>query len=91
MVSWVILSGFDLAEDLNLPKPTNVHAPPDASVPNGDRGVSVVNNIVESADHKQLSYASFFFNLTGIDFSADGVLLLKKVSQLHKLHRVFLI
>jgi hypothetical protein len=91
IVSWVILSGFDLLEDLSLPKPTNVHALPNASVPNGDRGFNVLNNIVESADHKQLSYASFFFNLTGIDFSADGVLLLKKVSQLHKLHRVFLI
>jgi len=90
IVSWVVLSGFDLLEDLNLPKPTNVHALPDASVPNGDGGFNVLNNIVESADHKQ-PYASFFFNLAGIDFSADGVLLFKKVSQLHKLYRVFLI
>jgi hypothetical protein len=90
VVSWVILSGFDLVEDLEFPKPIQVHALPDASLPKADRGPNTLNNIVESADHRQPSYA-WFFNLSAVNSSVDGVIPFKKVSRLHKLNRVFLI
>ena len=90
IVSWVILSGFDLVEDLELANPIEVHALPDDSLPNAAPRLNGLNNIVESADHKPPSYV-WFFNLIVVDSSVDGILVFKKVFPLHILHRVFLI
>jgi hypothetical protein len=90
IVSWVILSGFDLVEDLELPKRIEIRALPDASLPIGAPGLHALNNIVESADHKPESYACLL-DLHTVDSSAGGIVVFKKVSRLHKLHRVYLI
>lgn len=90
--SWVILSGFDLLEDLDSPSRFSVH-PANACnslLPYLGSGVNIVNNIVESADHAQRSYAGLF-GFPSIHLSADIALFFKRTSRLHKLHRVFLI
>ena len=88
--SWIVLAGFDLLEDLDVPLQTRVHSPFDGSVPNVASGADIVNNIVESADHIQPFYAGLF-GFPSVH-SADGAALsFKKASRLHKLHRVFLI
>lgn len=90
IVSWVILSGLDLVEDLGLPSPVEVHALPASSLPNAALHLNALNNIVESADHRQFSYACLF-DLETVDLSVGGVVVFKKVFRLHKLHRIFLI
>jgi hypothetical protein len=90
IVSWVILSGFDLVEDLKLPRPAEVHTLPDSAQSNGIPHLIALNNIVESADHRQASYTCFF-DLETVDLSSGRVVVFRKVFQLHKVHRVFLI
>jgi hypothetical protein len=88
VVSWVILSGFDLLEDLDVPIQVGVHSPIEGSLPNLGQRVDLVNNIVESADRTRLIDAELF-ELPGVDSSVDRALSFKKVFQLHKLHRVY--
>jgi len=90
IVSWVILSGFDLLEDLDVPSPAGVHSPLEGSLPSVGRGVDIVNNILESGDHARLSCAGPF-ELPAVDLPVDAPTVSKKVSKIHKIHRVFLI
>lgn len=88
--SWVILSGLDLLEDLDVQLDAGVHSPFEGSLPNVGSGLNIVNNIVESADHIQPFYAELF-EFLAVHLSDDTALSFKKASRIHKLHRVFLI
>ena len=88
--SWVILSGFDLLEDLDESLDPGAQSSRACRVPHGASGTNVANNIVESADRVQPFYTGLF-DLPSVHASADLDLSFKKASQLHKLHRVFLI
>jgi hypothetical protein len=90
--SWVILSGFDLLEDLDSPSQFSVQSANscDGPLPNVGSGVNIVNNIVESAHHRQPSYPGLF-DSPSVHSSVDTALSFKKASRLHKLHCVFLI
>ena len=88
--SWIVLAGFDLLEDLDVPLQTRVHSPFDGSLPNVSSGANIVNNIVESADHIQPSYTGLL-GFPAVASAIDTALSFKKASRLHKLHRVFLI
>jgi hypothetical protein len=88
--SWVILSGFDLLEDFDLPLQTGVHSPSENSVPNGGPGVDLVNNLLESGDRTRFFHIGLF-GLPVLDALFDLPPISKKVSKIHKLHRVFLI
>jgi len=90
IVSWVILSGLDLLEDLDLPIEVAVHSPLEGPLPNLGPGVDLVNNILESGDRTKLCHSELF-KLAAIYLSGDAVLSFKKVFRLHKLHRVYLI
>jgi hypothetical protein len=90
IVSWVILSGVDLVQDLKLPNPVQINALPDHSAPKTSPGLAALNNIVESADHKRLPYATLFDSVS-VNLFIGGAIVFKKVFRLHKLHRVFLI
>src|SRR3972149_98496 len=86
--SWIILSGFDLLEDLDVPIQVDIHSPIEGSLPNLGQRVDLVNNIVESADRTRLFDAELF-ELPRVDSSVDRALSVKKVFQLHKLPRVY--
>jgi hypothetical protein len=88
--SWIILSGYDVVEDLVLPDQIEFQSSiPGPAAPHGSSGL-VTRNIVESADHtpyrcqclleqfatQQASYPPHYSH---------------KTSKLHKVHRVFLI
>lgn len=88
--SWVILSGFDLLEDLDLPTQAGIQSPSGGSPPNSGPGVDLVNNILESGDRMRLSYARLF-ELPAVELPIDAPTFCKKASKIHKLHRVFLI
>ena len=89
VVFWVILSGFDLVEDLELPNSVKIAASP-ASLLNTAPRLHALNNIVESADHKADSFACVF-DLQPADVSVGSFAGSNRVSRLHKLHRVYLI
>jgi len=92
LFSWVILSGFDLLEDLQFESGTSAYSqgPIDKSLPYLKHRASLANNIVESANHAQLFYPSLL-RLAAVQWPIQPVLSFHKVSQLHKLHHVFLI
>jgi hypothetical protein len=58
--SWVILSGFDLLEDFDLPLQTAVHNPLENFPPNGGPGVDLVNNLLESGDRTRFFHIGLF-------------------------------
>jgi hypothetical protein len=87
--SWIILSGYDVVEDLDLPDQIEVQSSSDDPIAVGSNGV-LARNIVESANHtpyrchclleqfatQKASYPPHYSH---------------KTSKLHKVHRVFLI
>src|SRR4029434_5104991 len=75
--SWVILSGLDLLEDLDVQLDAGVHSPLEGPLPNGGSGINVVNNIVESADRPQPFHAGLF-GLSAVHLSVDAALSFKK-------------
>lgn len=66
-LSWVILSGYDVIEDLDLPDQIELHNPTDAlSRGTGSAGL-LARNIVESADRpyqRCTSLPEHYFELT---------------------------
>jgi hypothetical protein len=88
--SWILLAGFDLLEDLDVPLQTRVHNPFEGSLPNVASGANIVNNIVESADYTQPFYTALN-DFPAVDSAIETALSFKKASRLHKLNRVFLI
>lgn len=92
LFSWVILSGIDLLEDLEFDSEATAYSqgPLDQSLPYLKHRANLANNIVESADHTQVFYPALL-RLTAAQSPIHPVLSFQRVSQLHKLHRVFLI
>jgi hypothetical protein len=87
VVSWVILSGFDLVEDFKAPTSFAVTGEP-ASLPDAAARRHALHNIVEAADHRSDHFACLF-GLQLADGSIEAVADFKKISRLHKLHRVY--
>jgi hypothetical protein len=93
ILSWVVLSGFDLLEDLALKSGPSAYrecTSDKALPPHFKHGVGLANNIVESAHIEQLFYPSLL-GLTALRASNHPVSSFHRVSELYKLHRVFLI
>ena len=93
ILSWVILSGFDLLEDLGFKTGPSAYSEstPEKALPSDFKHrLSLANNIVESAHIEQLFYPSLF-RLTAFRPSNHPLSLFHRVSELYKLHRVFLI
>ena len=57
-LSWVILSGYDVIEDLDLPDRIEIHNPADALSGGAGSAGLLARNIVESADRPHLRYAN---------------------------------
>ena len=90
IVGWVILSGFDVLEDLEFPGQASLsishNADPTATVGWG----LLANNIVESAYRLHQVYIVPVESTT-VAFDPDAVLDIHTYFQLHKLYHVFLI
>ena len=91
VVSWVILSGFDVTEDLDLPERIALHQTTDAlSLGAGSAGL-LAGNIVESADHPHLPCASRSAERY-LEFTASYTpSFSQRAFKLHKVNQVFLI
>ena len=90
VLSWVILSGYDVVEDLDLPDGIELHNPTDAlSRGPGSAGL-LARNIIESADRPHLHCVSLSEHY--LEFTASFTPnLSQKVFKLHKVNQVFLI
>ena len=89
IVLWVILSGFDALEELDLPSGIELHSSIDALLA-GEQTGRLVNNSVESADHSRIRHSALLDQPT-TEVSVDNHSLSARNFKLHKLHRVFLI
>ncbi|HUC97581.1 MAG TPA: hypothetical protein VMR88_03830 [Candidatus Polarisedimenticolaceae bacterium] len=88
--SWVILSGYDVIEDLDLPDPIAFDSPSDALSRGAGSAGLLARNIVESADRPHLRCVSLAEHY--LDFTASYTpSLSQKVFKLHKVNQVFLI
>jgi hypothetical protein len=90
ILSWVVLSGFDLVEDLEFDTgPSAYSGGTDKSLPPYFKHrVSLANNIIESAHSEQPSYLSIL-GLTVSHSPSRSVSSFHRVSELYKLHRAF--
>ncbi|MCE3240287.1 MAG: hypothetical protein K0Q83_794 [Deltaproteobacteria bacterium] len=90
VLSWVILSGYDVIEDLDLPDRIELHNSADALFRGPGSAGLVARNIVESADRPHLRCASLLEH--HLEFTASyAPRLSQKVFKLHKVNQVFLI
>ncbi|MGH8545937.1 MAG: hypothetical protein ACREX3_20390 [Gammaproteobacteria bacterium] len=93
LFSWVVLSGFDLLEDLTLDSESRAYAQGATDKfpsPNFKHRGSLANNIVESAARAQV-FCPSLLRLSAYQSPLHLVLSSRRVLKLHKLHRVFLI
>ena len=89
-LSWVILSGYDVIEDLDLPDRIALHTPSDALSRGAGSAGLLARNIVESADRPHLRCASLAEHY--LEFTASyPPSFSQKVFKLHKVNQVFLI
>jgi hypothetical protein len=88
--SWIVLSGFDVTEDLSLPDPFAFQdSSSHDSSENGPAGL-LARNIVESAAHEGIRCSSLQKHVaTAIEIRDPDVF--HKVSKLHKVLHVFII
>lgn len=86
---WVVLSEFDVLEDLNLPGGIEIDSSTDVPLSGGQTG-RLVNNSVESADNSRIRRFAVLDQRI-IDVFVDTHTRFPKSFKLHKLHRVFLI
>ena len=88
--SWIVLSGFDVLEDLDLPDQIRFEDSTQVPSPgNGSAGL-LARNIVETATHAGIRYSNSLEQYTApitiyIPHSSQ------RVSKLHKVHHVFII
>lgn len=90
VISWVLLSGLDVLEDLDFSNEVKLHRSTKAvgsSVGHVSRGA---NNIVETAYRSETDDEAVLSQFIAQQSVARHTAILKK-SKLHKLHRVFLI
>lgn len=91
IVGWVVLSGFDVLEDLEFPGQASlsISHDPDSTAPVAGWGL-LANNIVESA-YRVHQVCIVLVESTTVAFDLDAVLDIHTCFQLHKLYHVFLI
>ncbi len=88
--SWIILSGLDVVEDLDLPDQIEFQNATDAPVAANRSAGPLARNIVESATYVGMRNATVLEQFTaGVAIYTPNPS--QKVSKLHKLKRVFLI
>ncbi len=89
-LSWVILSGYDVIEDLDLPDRIALHSASDALSGGAGPAGLLARNIVESADRPHLRCASLPEHY--LKFAASyAPSVTQRVFKLHKVNQVFLI
>jgi hypothetical protein len=91
VLSWVILSGFDVVEDLDLPDELQVCNSRAPDVPGAPWSCRLVNNIVESADSSFVRRPVLLVQPVVRHASAAAVTVAHTKLKLHKLHAIFLI
>lgn len=95
ILSWIILSGFDLLEDLHVPTHVGVNSPREATLPGFGQAVNLVNNTLEQANRTLLSHAGPFklpvVQSIAFQLFVNASTVFKKSFRIHKLYRVFLI
>jgi hypothetical protein len=81
IVGWVIFSGFDLLEDLEVPGQVGVSSsvPSNESVPDSGFGGNLVNNIVESADRTPLPHV-WLFTFAAVYLSLNALFVFKRLA-----------
>jgi hypothetical protein len=89
-VSWVILSGFDVLEDLDPFHQFEFHGSAAPSAHGVRHRISLSNNIIESADHSPPRHSVTLHQPT-IHVPVDVYVAVQSSSKLHKLHHVYLI
>jgi hypothetical protein len=90
VLSWVILSGFDVLEDLDPFGQIELHrsaGPPTHGV---GHTMSLANNIIESADDSRPRHSVTRHQPT-VHLPVDVHVVVQSSSKLHKLHHIFLI
>jgi hypothetical protein len=92
IAGWIVLSGFDVLEDLDSPVQAVISkdsrdASPSSNV--GSRG-ALANNMIESAYRMHQDYTCRFAAVD-LTTNSDSVPSFRAYFQLHKLYRVFLI
>ena len=92
ILAWVALSGFDLLEDLEFDTGSSAYSggTEKSLPPHLKHRASLANNIIESAHSEQPSYLSLL-GLTVSYSPSHSASSFHWVSELYKLHRVFLI
>ena len=88
--SWIVLSGIDVLEDLDLPDRIEFQCSSKTTLPGVGSGAPLARNIVESATQGGSRCYSWLeqFNPPITIYTPH---LSQKVSKLHKVNRVFLI
>ena len=87
--SWIILSGYDVVEDLDLPDQIEFQNSTDEPIAVGFNGL-LARNIVESADHTPNRCPNLLEQYARLEITYT-LHHSRKTSKLHKLHRVYLI
>jgi hypothetical protein len=88
--SWIVLSGFDVLEDLDLPDQVEIRDSNEAPLPgNGSAGL-LARNIVETATHAGIRCSNLLEQFTAPTtiYTPHSS---QRVSKLHKVHHVFII
>jgi hypothetical protein len=89
VLSWIILSGYDVTEDLDLPAQTALQESTESASGTGFAGL-LARNIVESAAHEGVRCSSLLEQRTAPRM-VEKPQLAQKISRLHKVNRVFII
>jgi hypothetical protein len=90
VLSWVLLSGLDVLEDLDFSNLVKLHRSTKAAGSSIGQVSRFANNIIESAYHSDAYYETVLKRFIAQQ-SAAAYTAIHKKSKLHKLHRVFLI
>ena len=89
LVSWISLSGVDALEDLDLPDQVKLYNSTASPLLDPGHNVRLAHNMVESAGHSRIRI--FYFLEQSGKLLTTSPTLSRKISKLHKLHRVYLI
>jgi len=95
VISWIIVSGFDLLEDLHFPSHSGVNIPKKAALPGVGQPVNLVNDNLERGSRTLTPQAGLFklpiVQNIALRLFVNASTVSKKAFRIHKLHRVFLI
>jgi hypothetical protein len=90
VISWVVLAGIDLLEDLDVPIQAGLHNRAGGASSNFGQGANLADNIIESA-HRPWEVETQLSEPKSTAAVTDVISFSKKAVSLHKLNRVFLI